>query len=100
MAAPSSFPVITQFGSNTTYIDGTVTNNTAGTGIDKLTTSPTCKLVVGTLKVVTVSGASINAPLDTIQVVHSLATNVDSVPTIATISSITGSVAYTDPGVI
>jgi hypothetical protein len=60
------------------------------------------ELVIGVCKIILPNGGvSIQAPaLDTIRVIHSLATNVATSPVIPAINSIVGSVAYTDPGVI
>jgi hypothetical protein len=59
------------------------------------------ELVIGNLKIVTNGNPSITAPaLDTVRVIHSLACNTDSSPVIGAINSITGSIAYFDPGVI
>lgn len=59
------------------------------------------EVIIGTCKIITNGGASISAPaLDTVRVIHSLACNTDSVPTIAAINSIVGSQAYFDAGVI
>jgi len=99
--APVATPVVLQTGANTIYINGTVHHKGNGTGIQKDTAEPTCKLVILDLKVLTQGGISINDVFGGgIRVIHSLAADSDSSPTMGLINSITGSVAYFDANVI
>jgi hypothetical protein len=85
----------------TVTVDGAVFNLVGNPGIRKtLPFSGGANLIIGQCKIITSVAAAIICPaLDTIKVIHSLACNFDTSPTIAAINLIVGSIAYVDVNV-